>query len=568
MLRVLHVLSRSPLSSLLFTAQRHDHHHVLVAATATEDLFVSLLSQCSNAKHLYQFHGFMVPRALDHDNLLLGRFIDACTALGFADYGYSVFAHKPQPDIYLYNTMIKVKALSHHSHSAKDAIDLYNKALVAGLRPDSYTLPFILKVVVRLCAIEFGGEVHCLAIRTGLGCDVRVAAALIQMYSSCGCVDDARKVFEEMRYRGLASWNVMVVGYAKVGDLDRARNLFERMPVRDVISWTAVIAGYAQVNRSSEAITMFRKMQLEGVEPDEITMLAALSACAHLGALQLGEWISHYIDKHRLPRTVPLYNALIDMYAKSGNIKKAIEVFEDMNSRSVVTWTTIIAGLALNGREKEALEMFSRMERTQIKPNAVTFLAVLSACSHFGLVEMGSWYLNRMDSRYGIKPKIEHFGCMIDLLGRAGYLQEARELVREMPFEANRAIWGSLLAASRIHGDVGLGEQALQHLIKVEPHNSGNYSLLSNLYAGFGRWNDAGIARKLMRDTGIKKVPGGSSIEVNNRVHEFNVGDISHPQSERIYKILSQINGQLKIEAHVHGECWWLQYFALQNDLV
>lgn len=347
----------------------------------------------------------------------------------------------------------------------------------------------------------------------------------------------------------------MVAGYAKVGDVDIAQDLFERMPERNVISWTAVVTGYSQTNRPGEAIAFFRRMQLEGVQPDEVTMLAALSACAHLGALEVGEWIHNYVDTHGLRKTIPLQNSLIDMYAKSGNINKAVEVFKSMKQRNVVTWTTIIAGLALNGLGREALEMFSRMERAEIRPNRVTMLAVLSACSHVGLVETGCWYFNNMDLRYGIKPKIEHYGCMIDLLGRAGRLQEAVELLSRMPFEANGAIWGCLLAASRIHGNVYLGEIALQRLVKLEPHNSGNYSLLSNIYAALGRWNESGVMRKVMKDTGVKKIPGGSCIDVNDRVHEFSAGDKLHPQSDRIYELLLQINREMKMGKFMHREC-------------
>ncbi|KAJ4960244.1 hypothetical protein NE237_020154 [Protea cynaroides] len=512
---------------------------------------VSLLDHSSNFKHINQTHGFMVPRGLDQDNLLLSKFIDTCSVLGFIDYGYSVFSHKTQPDIYLYNTMIK--ALSKTDFS-EEAILLYKRIQIMGFRPDTYSFPFVLKSVVHLSAFGVGKQIHCHAIRTGLNSDVHVATALIQMYSSCGVISDARSLFDGMDLRDVASWNAMVSGYAKVGDANSARELFERMPDRNVISWTAVIAGYAQVNRPSEAIEIFRRMQLEDMEPDEIAMLAALSACAHLGALELGEWIHNYIDRLGLQRIVPLNNALIDMYAKSGDIRKALDVFENMKHRSVITWTTMIASLALHGLGREALQMFSRMEKARIKPNEVTFIAILSACSHVGLVDAGQWHFNNMRSHYQIMPKIEHYGCMVDLLGRGGYLEEARELVREMPFEANEAIWGSLLAASRIHGDLELGECALRHLIELEPHNSGNYTLLSNIYAALGRWNQVGMVRKEMRDKGVKKIPGGSSIEMNNRVHDFVAGDKSHPESGRIYEVLYQINWQLKMAGYFPKE--------------
>lgn len=381
-----------------------------------------------------------------------------------------------------------------------------------------------------------------------------MVTALIHMYSSFGCVLYARKLFDGVHFGDVCLWNAMVAGYAKVGDVDNARDLFERMPQRNVISWTAVIAGYAQMKRPKEAIEIFRRMQLENVEPDEIALLSVLSACARLGSLEMGDWLHNNIQKHGFSGIISLNNALIDMYAKSGNIKKALDVFENAKDKNVITWTTVISGLALHGLGIEALEMFSCMESALVKPNDITFIAILSACSHAGLVETGSWYFNTMASSYGIEPKVGHYGCMIDLLGRAGHLQEALELLKRMPFEANAAIWGSLLASSKIHGDAKLGDLALQFLMELEPDNSGNYTLLSNTYAAQDRWSESGMVRKVMRDTGVKKMSGGSLIEVNNRVHEFTAEDKSHTEFYRIYEVLLKIYEQLKMAGHLQKE--------------
>ncbi|KAJ9153295.1 hypothetical protein P3X46_026749 [Hevea brasiliensis] len=518
---------------------------------------ISLLRHCSILKHIEQTHGFMVTRGLDHDNFLLSRFIGACSSLGLSPYAHSVFTRKAEPDIYLYNTMIR--ALSFSQTPPQAAILLFNNIQSAGLRPDSYSYPFVLKAVIRLLATQTGRQIHCQTIGVGLDSDLHVVTALIQMYSSCGCgcISDARKLFDGvcLRIRDAIVWNAMVAGYAKLGDMENAQHLFDCMPERNVISWTAVISGYAQMNRPHQAIAIFRRMQLENVEPDEITMLAALSACGHLGALELGEWIHSYIDKHGLSRTVPLNNALIDMYAKSGNIKKALQVFENMKHKNIITWTTMISGLALHGLGREALELFSCMEKARVKPNDVTFIAILFACSHAGLVQIGQSFFSNMRSRYGIEPKIEHYGCVIDLLGRAGYLQEARELLGQMPLEPNAAIWGSLLAAAYTHGDAVLGERALQHLIKLEPNNSGNYALLSNIYASCDRWKASRVMRTVMRDKGVRKMPGGSFIEVKNRVNEFIAGQTSHAQFDEIYEVLCNINGQLRLAEHLQREC-------------
>ncbi|ONK62767.1 uncharacterized protein A4U43_C07F7930 [Asparagus officinalis] len=449
---------------------------------ATPD-FISLLTRCSTFNHVTQTHAFAIPRGLDRDNLLLSKFISACSLLGFRDYAYSIFRHQQQPNVYLFNTVIKILS---QSESARGAIVLFKEIQQVGLRPDTYSFPFVLRAVASLSSLELGKQIHSQILRHGLSSDIHVSTGLVHMYSNCGSVDDARVVFDGTTHRDVVLWNAMVAGYARVGDVDGACGLFDRMHERNVVSWTTVIAGYSQMNRPDEAIGVFRRMQVEdSIEPDEIALLAVLSACAQLGALDLGEWIHGFIDRKRLYKIVPLMNALIDMYAKSGNIEKALEVFENMKNKSVVTWTTMIAGFALHGLGNEALDMFNRMEKESVKPNDVTFLAILSACSHIGQTNLGKWYFERMSSHYHIKPKIEHYGCMVDLLGRAGCLIEAHALIKEMPFEANAAIWGALLASARMRGDVEMGELALRHLVEVEPHNSANYTLLSNIYAAY-----------------------------------------------------------------------------------
>lgn len=513
---------------------------------SAEPWLSSLLGRCSGFAHISQTHGFMVSRGLDQDNRLLSRFVDGCAVLGFRAYAYSVFSQKEEPDIYLCNTTIRALA---QTDLARAAIDLFRRVLLQYLRPDTYSFPYVLKAAAHLSEIGVGREIHGQIVRIGHCGDVHVTTALIQMYSICGEIGDASHLFDEMPRRDVIAWNALLAGHVRHGDMERASALFERMPERNVISWTTVVAGYVQSGSPAKAIEVFQRMQLEeNVQPDEIALLAALSACARLGALQTGEWIHEYIVRRRLRKIVPLMNALIDMYAKSGNIGKAIEVFEGMTQRSVISWTTVIAGMALHGLGFEAIEMFQRMEKARVPPNDVTFVAILSACSHLGLVAMGRHYFDLMRCRYRIRPRIEHYGCMVDLLGRAGFLREARELVEDMPFEANGAIWGSLLAAAKSHSDAGLGELAMRKLVKLEPHNSGNYSLMSDIYASKGRWDDVGRTRKLMRDHGLKKqAPGGSSVEVGGAVHEFTAGDSSHPRLEIILKTLRGINAHLKM---------------------
>lgn len=497
----------------------------------------------------------MLKTSLFQNDIHLSRFIHKSASLNFPNYSFSIFTslnhNRPFP-IFVYNNIIYAFSSSNPTR----AVSLFNVVRRLGLSLDSYSLPYVLKAVGSLNDIVLGKQVHCIGVVTGLDCYVSVVASIVQMYCCCGNdVWSARKVFDDglvlFGGDGGAVWNAMIVGYAKVGDVFNAQKLFDKMPQMDknVFSWTALISGYTQAHNPNEAIKLFRRMQLENVKPDEIAILAVLSACADLGALHLGEWIHNYIEKHKLNKIVPLYNSLIDMYAKSGNISKALKLFENMNHKTIITWTTMIAGLALHGLGKEALHVFSRMEKEgRVKPNEVTFIAVLCACSHVRLVEQGLNYFTSMRSRYGIEPKVEHYGCMIDLLGRAGLVQEAKELVSQMPFEANAAIWGSLLASSTRCGDAELAAEALRHLTVLEPNHSGNYSLLSNTYASLGRWNESRMVRKVMRDAGVEKMPGLSYIEVNNIVYEFIAGDKSTIYSVGISDTLHSLDGHVKIE--------------------
>lgn len=354
-------------------------------------------------------------------------------------------------------------------------------------------------------------------------------------------------MFDEMSHRDVVAWNIMIAEYVKAGDLAHAQELFDAMPMRNVVSWTTLIGAYAQMKRPQEAVEVFRRMQLEdGIEPDAVALLSVLAACGDLGAVNLGKWVHRFVVRRGLCQKIPLMNSIIDMYLKCGCIEKAVEVFEGMDEKSIVTWTSLIAGFALHGLGMKAVEMFRRMERENVVPSDVTFLAILSACSHVGLTDLGLWYFNTMVSQYRIKPRIEHYGCMVDLLGRAGCLKEAQDLVQDMPFKANAAIWGALLAAARTHGDAGLGEQALLHLIELEPHNSGNYILLSNIFAEQGRWDDVTKLRKTVKERGLRNVPGASSIEVDGMVHEFTSGDGSHPSLQKICEVLCEINTNMK----------------------
>ncbi|KAL3818624.1 hypothetical protein ACJIZ3_004529 [Penstemon smallii] len=375
--------------------------------------------------------------------------------------------------------------------------------------------------------------------------------AMIAGYVQSKNMDLARELFEAMPCRNISSWNTMITGYAQNEDITRARSLFSMMPHRDSISWAAIIAAYAQSGDSEEALQLFVEMKRDGEILNRSAFTCVLSTCADVAAFELGKQIHGRVIKAGYVFGCYVGNALLAMYCRCGSIDEAYEVFNGIEDKDVVSWNTIIIGYARHGFGKEALEHFDLMKQAGIQPDEVTMVGVLSACSHTGLVDTGRKYFDSMTQEYGILANSKHYTCMIDLLGRAGRLNDAQNLMTNMPFEPDAATWGALLGASRIHGNTTLGEKAAEMIFALEPWNSGMYVLLSNLYAASGRWADVGNMRLKMRDTGVKKQPGYSWVEVLNKIHTFSVGDSAHPEIESIVEFLEELDLRMKEEGYV-----------------
>ncbi|XP_044336017.1 putative pentatricopeptide repeat-containing protein At3g15930 [Triticum aestivum] len=399
--------------------------------------------------------------------------------------------------------------------------------------------------------VLLGMQLHKRVIESGVLPDLKVENALVDMYAECGEMEAAWDLFDSMQVRNIVSWTSVIYGCVRLGQVDRARVLFDRMPERDTVSWTAMIDGYVQAGQFREALEMFREMQLSKVRADEFTMVSIVTACAQLGALETGEWARLYMNRHGIKMDTFVGNALIDMYSKCGSIGRAMDVFNEMHSRDKFTWTAVILGLAVNGHGEEAIDMFDRMLRVFEVPDEVTFIGVLTACTHSGLIDKGRDFFLSMTGTYRIAPNVMHYGCIIDLLGRAGKLREALETIGKMPMKPNSAIWGTLLAACRVHGNSEMGELAAERLLELDPENSMAYVLLSNLYAKSNRWGDVRWLRQLMMEKGIKKEPGCSLVEMNGTIHEFVAGDRSHPMSEEIYSKLDKVLTDLKNDGYV-----------------
>ncbi|KAG9129555.1 hypothetical protein Leryth_023902 [Lithospermum erythrorhizon] len=515
----------------------------------------SLLSLTSMTQ-VHQTHAQMLKTGFFHHPYLSSRLLTAATTISPSlSYPHSIFNNIHQPNSYIYNTIIRAYSTSPTPlQSFHIFIDMLFDAYVV---PDKFTFTFILKACAALCSIEYGQQIHGVLVKGGFYDDVYVYNTLVHVYakggSFCnarvlldkmsepdviawnavlsayvemGLMDLAREFLNEMPVKNQESWNFMVSGYVNVGLVDEARSIFDEMLEKDVVSWNSLITGYAKVGDYCEVLRLFEDMQRGGnVVPDNCTLVNVLSACAGVGALGQGDWVQAYIDKNGIEVNGFLATALVDMYSKCGCIEKALEVFNRTSKKDVSTWNSMISGLSVHGYGESALETFNRMVADGYKPNDVTFVSVLAACSREWFLEEGREMFRNMEEKYGIEPSVEHYGCMVDLLGRYGLLKEAAELVKGISVKECPGIWASLLNACRNHGDLELAKMVAEKLFEVDPLDSANYVQLSNAYASTGRWNEAMGVRGIMRSKGVNKEPGCSMIEVDGTVHEFLAGE-------------------------------------------
>ncbi|KAI3933224.1 hypothetical protein MKW92_042276 [Papaver armeniacum] len=492
------------------------------------------LENCVTMFELKQYHSKIIRLGLSKDNDAIGRVIKFCaiSKSGDLNYALKVFDGIPKPDTFIYNTIIRGYL---NSHLTKDCVILYSQMLENSVYPNKFTYPCVIRACCNGNQIMESRQIHAHVLKFGFQGDKFFLNNLIHMYVNFECLDDARRVFDKMVNKDFVSWTTLITGYSKLGFLDEAFEVFESMPERNSASWNAMIAGYVQSDRFHEAFRLFERMQLAKVKLDKFVAASMLSACTGLGALEQGEWIYEHIKKSGIEVDSKLATTIIDMYCKCGCLEKAFEVFNGLKHKGISSWNCMIGGIAMHGQGKAAIELFEEMQKQMVAPDGITFVNLLSACAHKGLIEEGRHYFHLMKEVYRIEPKMEHFGCMVDMLGRTGFLEEAKRLIDEMPMSPDAGVLGALLGACKIHGDIELGEEIGKQVIELEPHNSGRYVLLANLYANVGRWDDVARVRKLMNDRGVKKVPGFSVIELDGVVSEFIAGGRVHPESKEIY---------------------------------
>ena len=480
--------------------------------------YMSLLNDCASTGALEwvkDVHRHILEGGYESDVRVGNALVHMYAKSGSIEDARMVFDRMKERDVITWNVMIGACA---GSGRGVEAYDLYLK-MKEGFQPNAVTYMSLLNDCASTGALEWVKDVHRHILEGGYESDVRVGNALVHMYAKSGSIEDARMVFD-------------------------------RMKERDVITWTVMIGAYAGSGRGVEAYELYLKMKEEGFQPNAVTYVSLLNDFGSAGALEWVKDVHRHILEEGHESDVRMGSALVHMYAKSGSIEDAQLVFERMEECDVMTWNIMIGGFGQHGRGQDALELFRKMKADSLVPDAYSFVALLSACSHAGLVDEGRQIFCAMKD-YGVEPTVVHYTCMVDLLGRAGRLEETKRLISSMPVEANAGTWGALLGACRTYGNVELGELAAKEFMKLEPADASPYVLLSNIYAAAGQWDQVAFIRHMMQERGIRKEPGVSWIEISNKVHRFVVGDRSHPEAKKIYDVLNNLSKKLKAEGYI-----------------
>nr|XP_043617103.1 pentatricopeptide repeat-containing protein At2g42920, chloroplastic [Erigeron canadensis] len=509
--------------------------------------YLSILeTKCTTIKHLQIIHSQIIKTGLINDSIAASRLLSFAATSPEPDitYAYNIFNQIQNPTRFSWNTIIRAFS---KSQNPIFALHLFLDMLVcSNVDTDRLTYPSVFKAYGECGLAKNGAQLHGRIVKLGLQFDGYVRNGILYMYANCGMFGEAFKLFGDGEDFDVVGWNLMIMCLCKYGNVDEARFLFDEMSVRSCVSWNNMISGYVKNGKWVEALSLFGIMQNEKVKPSEFTLVSLLNAAAQLGALKQGEWIHDYVIRNNVEINEIVATAIVNMYCKCGSVEKAWDVFRSAPVKGLSCWNTMIMGLAIHGLENEAFELFSELKPSGFKPDDVSFVGVLMACSHSRLVDKAKYYFYLMTKKYKIEPSIKHYGCMIDVLGRAGLLKEAETLVKNMPMKPDAVIWGSLLSSCRSYGDVEMGQWASSNLVDLGVDESSAHVLLSNVYAANGHFELAVQERLLMKEKKIEKNPGCSLIEVNGEVHEFIAGGRLHPQVKEIHFLLENLTLMLQ----------------------
>ncbi|KAI3823946.1 hypothetical protein L1987_05392 [Smallanthus sonchifolius] len=581
----------------------------------------TIINACTGLRDINQgrkIHGYLIKHGYSSDPFSCNALVDMYSKVGDFEDAKAVFDHIQNPDIVSWNAVIAGCVLHEYNDTA---LELMLKMRRSRIKPNMFTFSSVLKACSGLGFQGLGQQFHSILIKSDIELDPFLCCGLIDIYSKCGEMEDATRVYNMMPEKELIALNALLCGYshnnndiealslfaeehsdglgfnettllsilnsaaglqdvnvgeqihglslrtgfesdpfvinslidcyAKCGSVEKARKVFDESSIADLATFTSLISAYAQSGQGEEAIQLYLKLQDLELKPDPFICSSLLNTSASLSAYEQGKQIHVHTLKFGLLSDTFTANSLVNMYARCGSIDDATRAFSEVPEKGIVSWSAMIGGFAQHGYGKEALALFNDMLKDGIAPNNVTLVSVLCACNHAGLVTQAKQYFESMEDVFGIKPTQEHYACMIDILGRAGKLHEAMDLVNNMPFEANASVWGALLGAARTHKNVDLGQTAAQKLMLLDPEKSGTHVLLANIYASAGLWENVADVRRLMKDSKVKKEPGMSWLEVKDRVYTFIVGDRSHSMTKEIYKKLEELMELVGKEGYV-----------------
>ncbi|CAN4113251.1 unnamed protein product [Withania somnifera] len=481
---------------------------VLTAVAELQDLRNGMLIHCLGVKMGFDEHEFVVT-----------GLISLYSKCGDVDSAKFLFGLIKEPDLISCNSMIAGFCFNNENESS---VRLFKELLVKGEKVNCSTIVGLIPVSCPFGYLSLTCCIHGFCVKSGMVSNPSVSTALTTVYS-------------------------------RVNEMELARRLFDESPKKSLASWNAMISGYAQNGLTEMAMSLFQEMQKLDIHPNPVTITSILSACAQLGTLSMGKWVHDLIKKEKFESNIYVLTALVDMYAKCGNIEEARQVFYRITEKNVVTWNAMISAYGLHGCGREALVLFDQMLHSGVSPTGVTFLCVLYACSHTGLVEEGQKIFQSMIHDHGTEPLSEHYACMVDLLGRAGKLENALEFIYGMPIEPGPAEWGALLGACMVHKNIDLARLASDNLFAMDMGSAGYYVLLSNIYSADRNYFQAASVRKDLRNKNLAKTPGCTLIEVNGYQHVFTSSDLLHPQAAAIYTKLEELMEKMR-EAGFHSE--------------
>ncbi|TYH56695.1 hypothetical protein ES332_D08G038300v1 [Gossypium tomentosum] len=495
----------NPLNQLSFEQNYRNICNLLLSLTHTRSLPKGL-----------QLHAHIIKSGIQTIPLISHHLINFYSKTQLPLFSRQVFFEAPHKSPTTWSSVISSFA---QNEFPSLAIQFFRTMLVNNIRPDDHIYPSATKSCAILGRSDIGQSIHCLVLKTGYDRDVFVASSLVDMYGKCGKIKDAR-------------------------------NLFDEMPQRNVVSWSGMIYGYAQLGEFEEALTLFKQALYERLDVNDFTFSSVVQVCANSTLLQLGKQIHGLCFKTNYDMSSFVGSSLISLYSKCGVIGGSYRVFDEACVKNLGMWNAMLIACAQHSQTEKVFDLFKQMEGLGIKPNFITFLCVLYACSHAGLVEKGKHYFELM-KEYGIEPGDQHYASLVDLFGRAGKLQEALSIIREMPIQPTESVWGAFLTGCRLHGNTELAAYAADRIFELGPVSSGLHVLLSNAYAAAGRYEDAAKARKMLRDRGIKKETGLSWVEEGNKVHTFAAGDRSNAKAKEIYRKLEELGDEMERAGYI-----------------